>query len=106
MTSTTLPLPSSPHCMPTTTMLAMTTPRAGEEPGRRLQHVAHGERALVARDQIQGEQLTPARARTADHEHPPHTLSAGVVQRFLQPTADDVARHRGPQVAQAPGQRE
>src|SRR5262245_6051616 len=95
MMSTTLPLPSSPHCAPITTMLGMAAPLCFVEvPFRMLEHVAHAERALPAPGQVQRQQLALAGARTADHQHVPHALGAGVGQRVLQPAADDIAGHR------------
>src|SRR5512145_2801161 len=72
MTSTTLPLPSSPHCVPTTTMLGMPlSPQLGEVRGRALQHVAHNQRPLALVAQVEDEHLPRSRARAADHEHAP-----------------------------------
>src|SRR3989441_530858 len=107
MTSTTFPLPSSPHCVPTTTMLGMADPpNVCEMPLRMLEHVPHGQRALAAAGQVQRQQLIGPRARAAHHQHMVHALGAGVGQRVLQAAADDVAGHRGPGVAQPAGQRE
>src|SRR5262245_35897258 len=99
MMSTTLPLPSSPHCAPTTTMLGMAAPLCFVKvPFRMLEHVAHAERALPAPGQVQCQQLPRAGAplpapgqvqcqqlpragaRAANHEDVPHALGAGVGQ--------------------------
>src|SRR6266850_1153685 len=77
MTSTTLPLPSSPHCVPTTTMLGMTVPPCGFSKMllRALEHVGHRLRPRVG-------------------------------DRLLEPATDDIACDRGPPVAQPAGQRQ
>src|SRR5262245_35423683 len=120
ITSTTLPLPSSPHCAPITTMFGMAALliRRGlrplrappvhldEVPLRMVQHVAHRQRALAAAHQVHRQQLLGARAGAAHHEHVAHPLGARVGDRLVQPPADDVARHRDPAVAQAARQRE
>src|SRR5689334_24923043 len=110
MTSTTLPLPSSPHCAPTTTMLGMTTPLRGldlrEMLLRMLEHLAHAQRALAAAGQVQRQQLVARRAGAADDQHVARALRARVGQRVLQAAADDVAGHRDAGVAQAAGQRQ
>src|SRR5688572_21762991 len=96
MTSTTLPLPSSPHCVPTTTMLGMAAPlRFGKMPLRMLQHIAHGQRPLGAVSQIERQQLLGRCPRAAYHQHVAHTLRPGIGQRVLEPAADDVAGHGG-----------
>src|SRR5919201_6293436 len=49
ITSTTLPLPSSPHCAPITTMLGMPALlELGEVSLRMVEHLAHGQRPLAA----------------------------------------------------------
>src|SRR2546430_9614514 len=107
MTSTTFPLPSSPHCAPTTTMLGMALPfRLGEMLFRTLQHGPHGQRTLAGPGEIERQELVGGRARAADHQHVAHGLGARVGQRVFQPAADDVARHRRPGVAQPAGQRQ
>src|SRR6267142_2135428 len=108
MTSTTLPLPSSPHCAPITTMLGMAAPLCvldlREMPLRMLERVAHAQRALAAAGQVQRQQLAVRGARTAHHQHVTHALGASVGQRVVQPAADDIAGDRGAAVAQPAGQ--
>src|SRR5512132_1434659 len=73
MTSTTFPLPSSPHCAPTTTMLGMTVPLGFPEmPLRMLEHVPHRQRTLHAPRQVQRQELVGRRARAAHHQHVTH----------------------------------
>src|SRR5437867_4656592 len=73
MTSTTLPLPSSPHCAPTTTTLGMSGPsQLSEVLQRILEYVGHGQRPLSALLEIDREQLAGRRARAAHHEHVAH----------------------------------
>src|SRR5215468_11292301 len=109
MTSTTLPLPSSPHWVPTTTMLGMTCSRAEQvrkEPLGRREHLADGERSLRSILKIHRQQLVGGGSGTADHQRAAHALGARVGERFLESTADDVAGDRRAAVAQPPGQRE
>src|SRR5882672_53853 len=107
MTSTTFPLPSSPHCVPTTTMLGMAVPLDSlEVPFRMLEHVPHRQRALPAPGQVQGQQLAVRRARAAHHQDVAHALGAGVGQRVVEPAADDVTGHRGSAIPKSAGQRE
>src|SRR5262247_284501 len=107
-TSTTLPLPSSPHCVPTTTMLGMTPTSREilEHPLRSLQHLRDPDGPLRAPGEVDHQRLTLARAPAADDEHAGGALAPSVGERLGQRAADDVARHRGAAVAQAPGQRE
>src|SRR5438552_3669091 len=105
--STTFPLPSSPHCVPTTTMLGMAVPlHLGEVPFGPFQDVADRQGPLTAADQVQRQQRVGGRPRAADHQHVARPLGARVGQRLLEPAADDVAGDRGAAVAQAAGQRE
>src|SRR5215475_5132742 len=108
MTSTTLPLPSSPHCAPTTTMLAIACSCAQllEVPARLAQDLADVQLALAAAGQLDVEERAGSRARAAHHQNPAHSLGPRVGQRVVEAPADDVAGHRGPQVAQTPGQRQ
>src|SRR5436190_8253609 len=79
MTSTTLPLPSSPHCVPTTTMLGMAVPLDDRKvPFRMLEHVSHRQRTLPAPRQVQCQELVGRRARAAHHQHVAHALRARV----------------------------
>src|SRR6185295_4047736 len=108
MTSTTLPLPSSPHGVPTTTMLGMTAPSCGFSKMllRTLQDLADRQRPLGAAGQVERQQLAGLGARAADDQHVTHPLGARVGDRLLEPAADDIARDRGATVAQAAGQRQ
>src|SRR5690349_3439263 len=65
MTSTTLPLPSSPHCAPITTMfLGMRLPPHCLEPFARVrQHLGHRRRALAAALEIEQQHLVASRPR-------------------------------------------
>src|SRR6185503_14090487 len=91
MTSTTLPLPSSPHCVPTTTMLGMAVPSCFSKMLlRTFQHVGHRQRPLGAAGQVERQQLAGLRARAADHQHVAHALGARVGDRLLQPAANDI----------------
>src|SRR2546425_11686110 len=106
MTSTTLPLPSSPHCAPITTMfLDMSCPSYSRKArGRIREGLGHRQRALAAAAEIERQQLAGRRARTADDEHVVHALRARVLDRLLEAAADDVARHGGAEIAEAPRQ--
>src|SRR5947209_14283511 len=102
--STTLPLPSSPHCVPTTTMLGMaSTP---EYTLWMLEDFIHGQYALRSIRKIHRDDLTRPGARVADDEHCPDALRPRVGDRLLEPAADDIASDRGPQVAEPARQRE
>src|SRR2546426_964807 len=103
MTSTTLPLPSSPHCAPITTMfLAMSCPSHSLEAlGRIREDLGHRQRALAAAAEIERQQLAGRRAWTAGDEHVVHALGARIFDRFFESTTDDVARHRRPEIAKA-----
>src|SRR5262249_7902509 len=96
VTSTTLPLPSSPHCAPITTIVVdMPLPSHAFERLRRIrEHFRHRQRALVAAFEIQHQHLTGAGARRADHQHMAHALGARVFDRLVQAAADDIARDR------------
>src|SRR5260370_27850987 len=108
MMSTTLPLPSSPHCAPMTTMfLDMSCPSHSlETRGRVREDVGHPERALPAATQIEREQLAGGRARAADHQHVAHALRARVLDGFLEPATDDVPSDGGTEIPQPSGQRQ
>src|SRR2546427_11819493 len=103
MTSTTLPLPSSPHCAPITTMfLDMSCPSHSLEAlGRIRQDLGHRQRALAAAAEIERQQLAGRRARTAGDEHVVHALGARIFDRFFESTTDDVPRHRRPEITKA-----
>src|SRR5688572_913466 len=107
MMSTTLPLPSSPHCVPTTTMLGMLrTSRVFEVPIGRRENLSHDERALAAPDEVHRQQLTGVGSRTADDEDVPRALGARVRDRLVEPAGNDVPGDRRAQVPEAPGQRQ
>src|SRR5688572_27079096 len=108
MTSTTLPLPSSPHCAPTTTMLGIPSPSQLPEVLHRIrQHLRHRHPALGgALLELEHQQLAGLRAGAAHHEHVAHALRARVLDRLVQAPADDVARHRGAEIPQAARQRQ
>src|ERR1700687_3967959 len=104
ITSTTLPLPSSPHWAPTITMLGMTRPShvrklaawVGQDLGRRHAPLA----ALVV--QRNHPHLLRVRTGLADHERPPGALLPRVIERCVEPSAQDVSRHCRAEVSQAP----
>src|SRR5436190_1804669 len=106
MMSTTLPLPSSPHCAPMTTMfLDMSCPSHSLEAlGRVREDVGHPEHALAAAAQIEREQLAGGRARAADHQHVAHALRARVIDGFFEPATDDVPSDGRPEIPQPSGQ--
>src|SRR4030095_9743713 len=107
MTSTTLPLPSSPHCAPITTMLGMPVPlKVREMALRTVQHLPHRQRALAARGQVERQELVGLGARAAHDQRVPRPLRASVGDRLVEPTGEDVARHRGTPVAQPASQRQ
>src|SRR5256885_1723972 len=98
--STTFPLPSSPHCVPTTTMLGMA--HTSEEARRVGQELGDHERALRSVRQVERQELVGARPRAPHDQCPAHPLGAGVGERVLEPAADDVAGHRGAEVGKPP----
>src|SRR5712692_4489880 len=102
--STTFPLPSSPHCVPTTTMLGMAHP--SKEARRIGQELGDRERALGAAREVDGEEPVSPRLRASHDQHVAHPLGARVRERVLEPAAHDIARHRGAEVAQPPCERE
>src|SRR5436309_14315241 len=102
--STTLPLPSSPHCVPTTTMLGMAS--TSEYLLWMFEDLADRQRALRSVRQIHRPDLARPGGRVADDEDLPHPLGPGVGDRLLEPAADDVTSDRGAQVAEPPRQRE
>src|SRR5713101_7303870 len=107
MTSTTLPFPSSPHCVPTTTMLGTArAPQPREVELGLVEDLGDLQRALAARAEVQHEHFPLGGARAADDEGPADTLRAGVGDRLLEPPADDVARDRGAEVAEPPRETE
>src|SRR5437867_12733971 len=102
--STTFPLPSSPHCVPTTTMLGM-APTPKEAP-RLRQDLRHGQDAPGAVREIEREELGGLRARAPDEQDVAHARSARVGDRRLDPAAHDGARDRRRGRAQPPGERQ
>src|SRR5258705_4764443 len=102
--STTLPFPSSPHCVPTTTMLGMaSTP---ENALWMVEDLSDPQHALRSVHEIHRHHLLRPGARMADDEDLPHTLRPGVRHRLVEPAADDVTRHRGPEIAKPSRQRQ
>src|SRR5260370_1831951 len=76
--STTFPLPSSPHCVPTTTMLGMTHP--SKESRRIGQELGDRQRALGPAREYDGEEPDTPHFRTSPHRpltppHLPHLLT-------------------------------
>src|SRR2546426_2022546 len=102
--STILPFPSSPHCVPTTTMLGMTA--TSKESLRIREHVADGQHALPACLQIHRQDFAGSGAGVTDDQDVMDTLGTGVGDRLLEPAADDVAGHRGARVAEPARQRQ
>src|SRR6266568_2338759 len=105
MTSTTFPFPSSPHCVPTTTMLGMTNLR--EEASRLRQELLHRQDALGPVREVHRQQLTRARERAPDDQDVAHVPRARVGDRLFERATDDVTRDRRAEIAQPPreGQR-
>src|SRR5207249_6443155 len=102
--STTLPLPSSPHCVPTTTMLGMAS--SPEYALWMLEDLAHGQHALRSIRKIHRDDLARLGARVADDEGLTDALRPRVRDRLLEPAADDIASDRSAQVAEPARQRE
>src|SRR5688500_13017588 len=101
ITSTTLPLPSSPHCAPITTMLGIpVTSQLTEGLHRIREHVRDRHLALTTLLEIEHHQLAGVRAPTADDEHVAHPLCARILDRLLQAATAAVARHPGPESAE------
>src|SRR4030095_6474159 len=110
-TSTSLPLASSPHCAPTTTMLGMTTLlEPGEVPGgigEQLTRAQHALRpALSFRTKSEYGNGVGAASRFAEHEHPARALLPRVGERVGQSPADDTPGQPPAGVAIAPGEGE
>src|SRR5437870_12419709 len=102
--STTLPLPSSPHCVPTTTMLGMAS--SPEYALWMLEDLAHGQHALRSIRKIHRDDLARPGARVADAEGLTDALRPRVGDRLLEPAADDIASDRSAQVAEPARQRQ
>src|SRR5207249_10258448 len=81
--STTFPLPSSPHCVPTTTMLGMA--HSSEYALWMLENVADRQHALRSVRQVHRQHLPRPGARVTDDEDMAHALGAGVGDRRLEP---------------------
>src|SRR3989442_4471057 len=69
--STIFPLPSSPHCMPTTTMLGMA--HSPEEASGLRQDFRHGQDALGTVREVERKDLLGLRARAPDDRSEEHT---------------------------------
>src|SRR5437899_1963856 len=102
--STTLPLPSSPHCVPTTTMLGMAD--TSEYAFWMLEDFTNRQHALRLVREVHRQDLPRAGACVPDDEDVADALGAGVGDRLLEPAADDVSGDRSAQVAQPAGQRQ
>src|SRR5947209_6887772 len=102
--STTFPLPSSPHCVPTTTMLGMA--HSSEKASGVHQDFRHGQDALGTVREVEREEFLGLRARAPDDQDVAHALRARVGDRLLEPATDDVARDRRTRVAQPPRERQ
>src|SRR6266446_10967573 len=102
--STTLPLPSSPHCVPTTTMLGMAS--TSESAFWMLEDLTDRQHALRSIRKVHRDALGRPGARVADHQHLADALRPRVGDRLLEPAADDIARDRGAQIAEPARERE
>src|SRR5712691_10996970 len=110
-TSTTLPLPSSPHCVPTTTMLGMvhSSPACGqilEYLLGPLQHLRDRDRALPPVGHLDHQRFAVASERAADDQRAGGALAPRAGQRLGQRAAHDVAGHRRAEIAQPARQRQ
>src|SRR5213592_148464 len=72
--STIFPLPSSPHCVPTTTMLGMA--HSPEEASGLRQDFRHGQDALGTVREVERKDLLGLRARAPDDQDVAHALRA------------------------------
>src|SRR5881409_460143 len=90
MTSTTFPFPSSPHCVPTTTMLGMANLR--EEASRLRQELRDRQDALGPIREVHRQQLMRARERAPDDQDVAHVQRARVGDRLFERATDDVTR--------------
>src|SRR5690242_11862540 len=107
MTSTTLPLPSSPHCAPITTMLGIALLlHVHEVPVRLLQHLADRQCLLSSTRQVERQELLGPRAGTADDQYPARPLRLRVGERLRELPGQDIAGDRGAAIAQPAGQRQ
>src|SRR5262245_58060409 len=102
--STTFPLPSSPHCVPTTTMLGMTQPSKNSL--RMLENLTDRQHALRSVREAHRQHLAGAGLRVTDDQDVTHALCARVRDRLVEPAADDIARDRRAQIAQPASQRQ
>src|SRR5688572_1430426 len=74
---------------------------------RTLEERGHGDGALSPAVEIEHpHRLRVGRTRIADDERPARALLARIRQRLLERPADDVARHRPSEIAEATGQGE
>src|SRR5439155_641623 len=81
--STTFPLPSSPHCVPTTTMLGMA--HSSEKASGVHQDFRHGQDTLGTVREVEREEFLGLRARAPDDQDVAHALRARVGDRLLEP---------------------
>src|SRR5262245_529701 len=102
--STTFPLPSSPHCVPTTTMLGMA--HTSKDALRMLENLTDSQHALRPVRKAHCQYLAGTGARVTHDQDMTHALGARIGDRLVEPTADDVARDRRAQIAQPAGQRQ
>src|SRR4029450_12166495 len=102
--ATTLPFPSSPHCVPPTTMLGMAS--TSEYVLWMFEDLSNPQHALRSVREIHRHHLLRPGARMADDEDLSHTLRPVVRPGLVEPAADDVTRHRGPEIAEPSSQRE
>src|SRR5215467_12710060 len=102
--STILPLPSSPHCVPTTTMLGMAA--TSEYAFWMFEDLRDPQHTLRPVREIHRHHLLRAGARMADDEDLTDPLRSSVRHRLVEPAADDIPRDRRPQIAEPSRQRE
>src|SRR6185369_6939026 len=102
--STTLPLPSSPHCVPTTTMLGMAA--TSEYVFWMFEDLGDPQHTLRPVREIHRHHLLRPGARMADDEYLPDPLRPGVRHRLVEPAADDIPRDRRAEITEPPRQRE
>src|SRR5437870_12165756 len=100
MTSTTFPFPSSPHCVPTTTMLGMANLR--EEASRLRQELRDRQDALGPVRELHRQQLMPARERAPDDQDVAHVPRARVIDPLVERATDAGTRARRADIAPPP----
>src|SRR6267142_1668714 len=89
--STTFPLPSSPHCVPTTTMLGMAQP--SKYALRMLENLTDRQHALRSVREAHRQHLAGTGPRVTDDQDVTHALGARVGDGLVEPAADDIARN-------------